>query len=118
MRNRIRDLGEELYQAAPPPGYPDVSGFWASPGTLITRFNELELAARRQRGYAFSYPSTDGTSEGVVGALIDFLFVVPASLDTQDVAVAFLDLLPEPDPTARVEQAAAVLLSSPEFLLH
>jgi hypothetical protein len=46
------------------------------------------------------------------------LFVAPVSVDTRLTTVAFLDILPEPDPAARVEQAAAVLLSSPEFLLH
>jgi uncharacterized protein (DUF1800 family) len=118
MRNRVRDLGEELYQAAPPPGYPDVSGYWASPGTLITRFNELERAARGERGYTFTYPATDGTSAGVVDALAGFLFTAAPSAETREVAIAFLDGLAEPDPTARVAQAAAVLLSSPEFLLH
>jgi uncharacterized protein (DUF1800 family) len=118
MRNRVRDLGEELYKAGPPTGYPDVSGFWSGPGAMILRFNRLERAAKGQDGYAFTYPIGGGSSAEIADALVDMLFVAPVSVDTRLTTVAFLDILPEPDPAARVEQAAAVLLSSPEFLLH
>jgi uncharacterized protein (DUF1800 family) len=118
MRNRVRDLGEELYKAGPPTGYPDVSGFWSGPGAMILRFNRLERAAKGQDGYDFIYPIGGGSSAEIADALIDMLFVAPVSADTRLTTIAFLDILSEPDPAARVEQAAAVLLSSPEFLLH
>lgn len=118
MRRRSRDLGEDLYLFGPPTGLPDVSPFWSSPGALIVRFNEIERAARRQRNFDFTYPALGPSSAEVVDGLIAHWFVHPVSADTRDVAVAYLDVLAEPDPTARAEQAAAVLLSSPEFLLH
>ena len=42
----------------------------------------------------------------------------PISSETRGAAIGFLDVLPEPDATTRIRQAAAVLLSSPEFLTH
>src|SRR4029077_10844214 len=42
LRNRVADMGENLYDAGPPTGYPDVSGFWLSSGTAVKRFHEAE----------------------------------------------------------------------------
>jgi hypothetical protein len=48
------------------------------------------------------------------------LFLGGVSDDTRLTATAFLQVLEvlEPDADVRTEQTAAVLLSSPEFLLH
>jgi hypothetical protein len=118
LRRRSRDLGEDPYRFGSPAGLPDVSAFWSSPGALMVRFNEIERAARRQRRFDFAYPPLGPSSAEVVDGLIAHFFVAPTSVDTRDVAVAYLDVLAEPDPTKQAEQAAAVLLSSPEFLLH
>jgi hypothetical protein len=40
------------------------------------------------------------------------------SPETRGATIGFLDVLPAPSPTTRVEHAAAVLLASPEFLKH
>ena len=117
LRRNARDMGEVVYEAGPPTGYPDVSSFWTSPGTIITRFNELERRARGLDGFVFSYPISSGTSEEIVDALIAMLLPGGASADTRDTAMAFLDVLVAGDST-KIQQAAAVLMSGPEFLQH
>lgn len=118
LRNRIADMGEDLYNAGPPTGFPDVSSFWFSPGTAVKRFNDAEATSRGSYGFAFSYPIAGGTSAQVTDALAGMLFVAPVSDATRGTTIGFLDVLPEPNATTRVQQAAAVLLSSPEFLTH
>src|SRR4029077_14762671 len=56
LRNRVADMGEDLYNAGPPTGYPDVSGFWLSPGTAVKRFNDAEATSRGSYGFVFTYP--------------------------------------------------------------
>jgi uncharacterized protein (DUF1800 family) len=118
LRNRIADMGENLYDAGPPTGYPDVSAFWFSPGTAVKRINDAEATSRGSYGFAFTYPVSGGTSTQVIDALGSMLFMAPVSDATRGAAIGFLDVLPEPSATTRVQQAAAVLLSSPEFLTH
>jgi uncharacterized protein (DUF1800 family) len=118
LRNRVADMGEDLYEAGPPTGYPDVSTFWFSPGTAVKRLNDAEATSRGAYGFMFTYPVSGGTSAQVVDALANMLFVAPISDATRGAAIGFLDVLSEPDQTIRVRQTAAVLLSSPEFLTH
>jgi uncharacterized protein (DUF1800 family) len=120
LRRNTRDMGESLYEAGPPTGYPDVSGFWTSPGTIVTRFNQIERRARGKDGFVFTYPISSGDSEQIVDALIEKILPGGASDDTRDTTIALVDVLGAllvPD-SERIEQAAAVLMSSPEFLHH
>jgi uncharacterized protein (DUF1800 family) len=117
LRRNAANMGEALYEAAPPTGYPDASGFWTSPGTIVTRLNELERRARGLDGFAFAYPVSGGTPEEIVDALAALLLPGGISDDTRDTAVALVAALAVPD-AQRVEQAAAFLLASPEFLQH
>ena len=118
LRNRVADMGEDLYDAGPPTGYPDVSAFWFSPGTAVKRFNDAEATSRGAYGFVFTYPISGGTSAEVIDALGTMLFVASLSPETRGAAIGFLDVLPEPVAINRIRQAAAVLLSSPEFLTH
>jgi hypothetical protein len=118
VRNRVAQLGEDLYEAGPPTGYPDVSGFWIAPGTALKRVNEAEAMSGGSYGLAFIYPIGGGSSAQITDALIASLFLGPVSAETRGATVGFLDVLPAPNPATRVAQAAAVLLSSPEFLKH
>ena len=66
IRRAIRDFGEELFQAAPPTGYPDVSPAWSSPGRPGAAAERgrgrgrgrarLRVCARRRRGGAVRRP--------------------------------------------------------------
>ncbi len=118
VRNRVAKLGEDLYDAGPPTGYPDVSGYWISPGTALERVNEAEAMSGGSYGLDVTYPVAGGTSVEITDALIGALFLGPVSDETRGASIGFLEVLPAPDQATRVEQAAAVLLSSPEFLKH
>ena len=118
VRNRVADQGEDLYDAGPPTGYPDTSGYWFSPGTALKRMNEAEAVSRGSYGLDFTYPVVGGTSEEIIDGLTSGLFLAPLSSPTREMGLGFLDILPEPVVATRIEQAAAVLLSSPEFLTH
>src|SRR4029079_77639 len=88
-----------------------------SPGTLVTRFNEIERRARGLDGFSFTYPVSGGTSTAIVDALDAWMFTAGVGNDTHDTAVAFVDSLAVAD-AQRVQQASAFLLSSPEYLPH
>jgi uncharacterized protein (DUF1800 family) len=117
LRTTVETLGEPLYEVPPPPGLPDVSTYWASPGTLVTRFNEVEKRARHTGGFVFTYPVSGGTPDQIVDALIAQILPGGASSDTRATAVALVQTLTVTD-SNKIEQAAALLLSSPEFLQH
>jgi len=118
LRTRIRDMGEELYRAAPPMGYGEESTFWTSPGGMILRVNEINRATGRRQGYDFTYPRIDGEEPVLVASLIDLIFADEISPATRAAAITLLEDLPPAGPDARVEHAAAILLASPEFLHH
>jgi uncharacterized protein (DUF1800 family) len=117
LRRNGGSMGEDLYEAPPPTGYPDFSPFWTSPGTLVTRFNEVERRARGLDGFVFTYPVSGGTATQIVDGLAAQILPGGMSTDTRDVAIAFVEGLALPD-AEKVQQAGAFLLSSPEFLAH
>jgi Protein of unknown function (DUF1800) len=82
LRNRVADMGEDLYDAGPPTGYPDVSAFWLSPGTAVKRFNDAEATSRGSYGFTFTYPVSGGTSAQVIDGLASYLFLAPISSET------------------------------------
>jgi hypothetical protein len=116
MRTSARDMGEELFKATPPTGYPETSDSWSGPGGMILRINEIDRVVARADGYAFEFPVRAGETATIVDALVETLFVAGVSDATRAAAIAFVDALPLADDDTRVEQAAAMLLASPEFL--
>ncbi len=118
IRRRIRELGEDLYGFPAPSGFPDVSAAWTSPGTMLLRFNVIELATRGVDGIVPALPASDGTATGIVDAFGADFFPGGVSASTRDTAIAFLDVLGSSGDPGRRAAAAAVLLSSPEFLVH
>lgn len=116
IRRDVADLGERIHNADPPTGYPEDSGFWASPGGVIQRFNLLEATARANAAsWAISgaQPHAD-----IVDDVIAVLFpVAGVSAATRTAAIGYLDAIPA-SAAEKVEQAGAFLLSSPEFLTH
>ncbi len=118
IRRRIRELGEDLYLFPAPSGYPDVSAYWTSPGTVLQRFNVADLAARGVDGIVPVYPPTDRAATAIVDGLATQYFLAGVSDATRAAAVAFVDAVGEADLAARPAAAASVLLSSPEFQVH
>ena len=118
MRRRVRELGEDLYLSPSPAGLPDVSPFWTSAGTMVQRFNVAELAARGVDGIVPVYPPTARPAAAIVDALAPRYCAAGVSDETRAAAIAFVDAVGEADLAARRAAAAAVLLSSPEFLVH
>lgn len=117
--SRMRVLGEEPYLARPPTGYPDSSEFWASPGALVTALNAIDRAARSLDGYDVEYDIAEGaTAFRIVDELNAQLFPARVSAATRNAALLLAHDLRRRPHDRRVEQVAAFLLSSPEFLLH
>jgi hypothetical protein len=85
---------------------------------MLLRFNVIELATRGVDGIVPALPASDGTATGIVDAFGADFFLGGVSDGTRDTAIAFLDVLGSPGDPGRRAAAAAVLLSSPEFLVH
>ena len=119
LRRAVRDMGEELFQAPPPTGWPDVSAAWSSPGGLVQRLNALEDAAEGELGLVFDLGVDPALLDAeLVDGLVAPLFPAGVSQATRDGAVAYLGSLPAIEDAVRLEEALAFLLASPEFLSH
>jgi hypothetical protein len=119
IRREVRDLGEPLFAAPPPTGFPDVSPAWAGPGALVERINEVERVAEGDRGFSFDLGIDGaGSSASIVDGLVAVVFPGGVSSATRAGAVGYADALPAGSEGLRTEEALAFLLSSPEFLLH
>lgn len=118
ISERIRFMGEELFRARPPTGYPDVAAAWAGPGTVLLRFNTMEVISRGMHGYAFAHPPAT-TVEELVDALAAQYFVADLGAEERAGAIAFLTGLGlPPDADDMAEQASAYLLSIRTFQQH
>lgn len=113
-------MGEALYKAAPPTGYPDVSVAWASAGGTLVRLNLVQRLIAPISNPANRYGVPVGaTNSEIVSILTDRFIPQGASSATRDAIVAFLDGLPgSAGRQQRTRQAAMLLLSSPDFLQH
>ena len=120
-RSFVDAKGEAVFQADPPTGYPDTSVFWTGPGVVLLRFNLLERAARQADGvvYDLAIPP-DASPVDMLALMIPRFFGREISDQTVLGALDFLDrmALAGESHARRVQQAAASLLSSPEFLRH
>ncbi|MET0691633.1 MAG: DUF1800 family protein [Candidatus Binatia bacterium] len=93
-------MGEPLFLAQPPTGYPDVGASWISPDMLLTRMNfAADLVSNRLDG-ARVQPSALGDTQAFIR------LIAPDSL-----SAATRQALAETDD----RQAAALLLAAPEF---
>jgi hypothetical protein len=79
----------------------------------VKRFNDAEATSRGSYGFVFTYPVSGGTSAQVIDGLSSMLFVAPISSETRDAGIGFLDVLPEPVASKRVQQAARSCSRSP-----
>jgi uncharacterized protein (DUF1800 family) len=119
-------MGEPLYRAPAPTGFPEVSAPWVNSGALVARLNfSLELVSGRMPGTRVSLESlaTPATpsAEGWVEALGRALLGGPPSEETRATILAALSRRAEaasaegePGPVD-VPLIAGLLLGSPEF---
>jgi hypothetical protein len=120
-------MGEPLYRAPSPTGYPEHAAPWVNAGALVARLNfALALAAHRVRGTEVDVralvPAPTPTD---VGALVDALALrllyEPLSPQTRATLLAALEPGEDdrmPDGEVRpvdVRRAVGLLLGSPEF---
>jgi uncharacterized protein (DUF1800 family) len=129
LAREVARLGEPLYEAQPPTGYPDRAEAWVNTGALLGRMNfALGLAHNRFRGarvdVAGFLANTDRTQPGqVLDRLLAVVLHGEASARTRAVLTAQLES-PEITRTLTydrvakdtdVEKLAALVLGSPEF---
>jgi uncharacterized protein (DUF1800 family) len=125
----VARLGEPLYEAQPPTGYPDRAESWVNTGALLARMNfALGLAHNRLRGTRVDLAgAVAGADRGQPAQVLDRLLVAvlhgEASPETRAVLAAELDSpeITRVTPYDRVakdtdvEKLAALVLGSPEF---
>lgn len=129
LAREVARLGEPLYEAQPPTGYPDRAEAWVNTGALLGRMNfALGLAHNRFRGtrvdVAGFLANTDRSQPALVlDRLLAVLLQGEASSQTRVVLAAHLES-PEITRTTAydrvakdtdVEKLAALVLGSPEF---
>jgi uncharacterized protein (DUF1800 family) len=115
-------MGQPLYRAQPPTGWPEVAQPWVNPGALVSRIDfGLKLAGGRLTGTHLPLPPVDGSPERVVDRVADAVLHAPVSPGTRATLLAALEVSPDsamPDGERRgVDPARLVglLLGSPEF---
>jgi uncharacterized protein (DUF1800 family) len=129
LAREVARLGEPLYEAQPPTGYPDRAEAWVNTGALLGRMNfALGLAHNRFRGarvdVAGFLANTDRSQPAqVLDRLLAVVLHGEASARTRAVLAAHLES-PEITRTTTydrvakdtdVEKLAALVLGSPEF---
>ena len=129
LAREVAKLGEPLYEAQPPTGYPDRAESWVNTGALLGRMNfALGLAHNRFRGarvdLATFLGSTDRSRpDQVLDRLLAVVLNGEATPHTRAVLAAQLES-PEITRTTAydrvpkdtdVEKLAALVLGSPEF---
>ncbi|MBZ4419272.1 DUF1800 domain-containing protein [Myxococcus sp. RHSTA-1-4] len=122
----LAKMGEPLYRAPAPTGFPEVSAPWVNSGALVARLNfSLELVSGRLPGTRVSLESlarpAAPSAEGWVDALGQVLLGAPPSPETRATILAALSKRAEaasaegePGPVD-VPLIAGLLLGSPEF---
>jgi uncharacterized protein (DUF1800 family) len=129
LAREVARLGEPLYEAQPPTGYPDRAEVWVNTGALLARMNfALGLAHNRFRGARVDLPRfLDGADRSQPAQVLDRLLAVvlhgEATPRTRAVLAAELESAEITRTTAYdrtpkdtdVEKLVALVLGSPEF---
>jgi uncharacterized protein (DUF1800 family) len=129
LARQVARLGEPLYEAQPPTGYPDVAAAWVNTGALLGRMNfALALAQNRLPGSRVDLARfLQGVDRGQPAAVLDRIVsvvlhgemsaqtrqVLGSQLDSPEIVRATAD---DRGPrNTDVEKLAALVLGSPEF---
>ena len=129
LAREVAKLGEPLYEAQPPTGYPDRAESWVNTGALLGRMNfALGLAHNRLRGARVDLgPFLGGADRSQPAQVLDRLLVVvlhgEATPRTRAVLASQLESSEITRTTAYdrvpkdtdVEKLTALVLGSPEF---
>lgn len=129
LARAVAGLGQPLYEAQSPTGYPDVAEAWVNAGALVGRMNfALDLAHNRVAGTRVDLQRLVGGADRrrpgeVLDRLLAGILYEPATAETRMILGGQLDA---PEITRRasddrapvstdVEKLAALVLGSPEF---
>jgi hypothetical protein len=115
-------MGQPLYRALPPTGWPEVAQPWVNPGALVARIDfGLRLAGGRLPGTRVPLPPLDGPAEMTVDRAAAAVLHRPLSPATRTTLLAALGAS-EDETVADGEQRkvngpklVGLLLGSPEF---
>ena len=115
MDGRLQTMGVGLYRAADPTGYPDSSGFWAGEGPFVVRINLAWSATQGRVGFNPLFAVTGTTPDQIVEQLRAQYLHTGIEASTRAALQALVTSLPV---AAQVEETAATLLTTPDFLVH
>ena len=114
-------MGEALYLAPPPTGYPEASPAWASAGGLLERMNQAERIVREIPDPVRHWRIPQGATGRRIVARLEIALSPGALTPRTRWAIAqYVDegLPRDTSLEERVRQAARVILASPAFVLH
>ena len=120
MVQALNRMGQPLYRAQPPTGWPEVSQPWVNPGALVARIDfGLKLASGRLTGTEVPLPAVDGAPDEVVDRTARAILHRPLGDQTRATVLAALgvsEVMPDGE-RRRLDGAKLVglLLGAPEF---
>lgn len=112
-------MGERLYAAGPPTGYPEASAAWTTESGLLSRMNAATAVLEGLGDPSAHFGINGGSAVDMFQMLENRL--LPSRFERSTVENLFLMLAALPGNTTtevRIREAAIFLLSSPEFMLH
>jgi uncharacterized protein (DUF1800 family) len=120
MVQALNRMGQPLYRAQPPTGWPEVSQPWVNPGALVARIDfGLKLASGKLTGTEVPLPAVDGAPDAVVDTTARAILHRPLGEQTRATVLAALgvtEVMPDGE-RRRLDGAKLVglLLGAPEF---
>ncbi len=91
MVQALDRMGQPLYRAQPPTGWPEVSQPWVNPGALVARIDfGLKLASGRITGTEVPLPPVDGPPDQVVDRTARAILHRPLGEQTRSTVLAAL----------------------------
>jgi uncharacterized protein (DUF1800 family) len=120
MVQALNRMGQPLYRAQPPTGWPEVSQPWVNPGALVARIDfGLKLASGRMTGTEVPIPAVSGAPDEVVERTAREILHRPLGDQTRATVLAALGVSEVmPDGERRPLDGAklvGLLLGAPEF---
>jgi hypothetical protein len=116
LAKAVARIGQPLYGAQPPTGYPDVAQGWLSSGALLARIDfGLSLASGQLPGVRVDLSKLGGGPPAqVLDTAAATLGARPLSDKTRDYILAQLQGAP-PQPAVQAARAVGLLLGAPEL---